>query len=332
MDESEATKVVSEFADKWDLKEVDSLNLLLGLTIERLDNSSISLSQSAYFERAFKHFDIWDDLYPLDTPLPPKVKIIARDEPLNAEEAIFMKNKPFRQILGCLLWGASSSRPDISFACSALGSIQLNPAPEHWTLLMGICRYVKGTIDYGLLYQLPSVGESEEGSGLKPLGYTDTDWAGCVNTRRSTSGYVFFMGGAPVCWSSKRQSVVALSSTEAEYIALTRSSQQAMWMKYWLDEVDLPEDLPFTLFCDNLGAISLTETTKAHGLSKHLQIRFHYIRGRVEAEEILVQSISSQDNVADIFTKSLPKSTHQKFVTRMNLDWRHRARGSVEDC
>lgn len=324
---------MSEFAEKWDLKEVDDLNLLLGLTIERLDNGAISLSQSTYFERAFKHFGIWDDLYPLDTPLPPKVKIIARDGPLNADKAKFMKGKPFRQILGCLLWGASSSRPDISFACSALGSIQLNPDPEHWALLMGICRYVKGTIDYGLLYyQLPSMGETEKGAGLKPLGYVDADWAGCVNTRRSTSGYVFFMGGAPVSWSSKRQSVVALSSTEAEYIALTRGAQQAMWMKYWLDEVDLPEDFPFDLFCDNLGAISLTETTKAHGLSKHLQIRFHYIRDRVEANEIQVQSISSHNNIADIFTKALPKPLHQKFVTQMNLDWRRRsARGSVEE-
>lgn len=330
-DDNEANKVVSEFAEKWDLKEVDNLNLLLGLTIERMDNGAISISQSTYFERAFKHFGIWDDLYPLDTPLPPNAKIVARDDPLSVDEVNFMKGKPFRQILGCLLWGASSSRPDISFACSALGSIQLNPGPEHWELLMGVCRYIKGTIDYGLLYRPPSLGEDGAGSGLKPLGYVDADWAGCINTRRSTSGYVFFMGGAPVSWSSKRQSVVALSSTESEYIALTRGAQQAMWMKYWLDEVDLPEDFPFELFCDNLGAISLTETTKAHGLSKHLQIRFHYIRDRVEADEIHVKAISTHDNIADIFTKALPKATHRKFVTQMNLDWRRHARGSVEE-
>lgn len=132
-------------------------------------------------------------------------------------------------------------------------------------------------------------------------------------------------------WSSKRQSVVALSSTEAEYIALTRGAQQAMWMKYWLDEVDLPEDFPFDLLCDNLGAISLTETTKAHGLSKHLQIRFHYIRDRVEGNEIQVKSISTHHNIADIFTKALPKLVHQKFVAQMNLDWRRHARGSVEE-
>lgn len=94
-----------------------------------------------------------------------------------------MKGKPFRQLLGCLLWGASSSRPDISFACSALGSVQLNPGPEHWALLIGICCYVKSTIDYGLLYQPPNMRETGEGSGLKPLGYVNADWAGCVNTR-----------------------------------------------------------------------------------------------------------------------------------------------------
>ncbi len=225
----------------------------------------------------------------------------------------FMSTKPYRPILGCIIWGSSGTRPDLSFACSVLGHVQSNPAPEHWKLLIGVCRI-------------------EAGKGVKPLGYVDVDWAGCVDTRRSTSGYIFFMGGAPVSWSSKRQVVVALSSTESEYISTSWGAQQAMWMNNWLDEAGLREDFPFPLIGDNLGSISLTETNKVHGLSKHIHVRFHYIRDRVRDGEITVTAISTKENIADILTKALPRATHEKFVRQMGLNWRrHDARGSVKE-
>jgi hypothetical protein len=189
-----------------------------------------------------------------------------------------------------------------------LGHVQSNPTPEHWEVLIGVLRYIKGTLDYGICYKPPTGSERDPhtvGAELKPEGYVDSDWAGCVDTRRSTSGYVFFMGGAPVCWSSKRQAVVALSSTEAEYTSLARGAQQSMWMKHWLSEVFLPQELPFQLRGDNLGSISLTETKKEHGLSKHLDIRWHYIRDRLNDEEIAVSSVPGKENIADILTKAL---------------------------
>jgi hypothetical protein len=140
------------------------------------------------------------------------------------------------------------------------------------------------------------------------------------------------MGGAPVSWSSKRQAVVALSSTEAEYIALARGSQQAMWIKNWLAEVFLPQELPFSLRGDNLGSISLTETTKGHGLLKHIDTCWHYIRERVERSQIAVSSVPGKENVADILTKALGRPAHEKIVTQLGFDWRRRNAVRQGEC
>jgi hypothetical protein len=170
------------------------------------------------------------------------------------------------------------------------------------------------------------------GAALKPEGFVDSDWAGCVDTRCSISGYVFFMGGAPVCWSAKRQAVVALSSTEAEYIALTRGAQQSIWMRNWLAGVFLPQELPFGLRGDNLGSISLTETTKGHGLSKHIDTRWHFIRERVQDGEIAIASVPGKENVADILTKALGRVAHEKCVERLGLDWKRRNAVRQGEC
>jgi hypothetical protein len=311
------------------LKEVD-VALLLGLTVEKLSDGSIGLSQTQYFEKVLDHFG-YSDLSPLSTPLPAGYQITASANPLPLEDTAFMKDKPFRPILGTLVWGSSGTRVDLAYACCALGHVQSNPGPDHWEILIGVLRYIKGTLDYGIRYT-PSSDMTASGSGLKPAGFVDSDWAGCVDTRRSTSGYVFFMGGAPVCWSSKRQAVVALSSTEAEYISLARGTQQSSWMKNWLAGVFLPQELPYSLRGDNLGSISLTETTKGHGLSKHIDTRWHFIRERVQDGEIAILSVPGKENVADILTKALARPAHEKFVSMLGLDWKRKSAVRQGEC
>lgn len=168
------------------------------------------------------HFG-FSDLPPLSMPFPPGYQIRASPSPLSPDDATFVLGKPFRPILGTLIWGSCGTRPDLSYACCALGHVQSNPGPEHWEIIVGVLRYVKGTLDYGIRY-MPARDAKIAGAALKPEGFVDSDWMGCVDTRRSTSGHVFFMGAAPVCWSTKRQAVVALFSTEAEYIALARGA------------------------------------------------------------------------------------------------------------
>ena len=147
----------------------------------------------------------------------------------------------------------------------------------------------------------------------------DADYGGCRDTRRSTSGYVFTMSGGPVTWSSKRQATVALSTVEAEYVAMSRCAQQMVWMQSWLDEVEIPHTLPGLIKGDNRGAIALTKNTKDHGKVKHIDICHHYIRELIRSESIKMEYVSSTDNLADIFTKPLPRDQHHRILKALNI-------------
>jgi hypothetical protein len=165
----------------------------------------------------------------------------------------------------------SSTCPDIIFACSSLSSVQNMPTHEHWEILIKLCQYIKTTIHYGILY-CRSTQET-----IKPIGYVNADWANNCANRCSISSYVFTINGSPVSWSSKSQSIVALSSTESEYVSLARGVQQAVWMRSWFEEVMLGDKDPTNLMCDNLGAISLSEMMKEHAISKAIDVRYHFI-------------------------------------------------------
>jgi hypothetical protein len=151
------------------------------------------------------------------------------------------------------------------------------------------------------------------------LGWFDADFAADLDTRRSTSGEVFMMLGGPVSWSSKKQATVALSTVEAEYIALTRSSKQAMWMYSFLEELCMPQERPAILYGDNMGAAALARDAKGHARVKHIDIREHYIRERVAAGDINIQHVASTNNLADIFTKVLPRDTQLSIVRALGL-------------
>lgn len=145
-----------------------------------------------------------------------------------------MKGKPYRGVLGCCWWGASSMHPDIVFACSILAGVKNAPARRHsGELLLKLCRYIFTIINYGIVYQ---PGSSKR---VRPIGYVDADWTGDRASCKSMSSYIFLLNGSPISWSSKHQDAVALSSTKSEYVSLSRGVQQALWICSWLDEVDL---------------------------------------------------------------------------------------------
>jgi len=166
-------------------------------------------------------------------------------------------------------------------------------------------------MDYGLTYF--------RDDDITPLAYVDADYGGCRDTRRSTSGYVFTMAGGAVTWSSKRQATVALSTVEAEYVAMSRCAQQMVWMHTWLEEVRVEHDVPGVIKGDSRGAIALVKNTKDHGKVKHIDIRHHYIRELVKSGSIIFEQIPSADNIADLFTKPLPRDTHHRFLKGLNI-------------
>lgn len=307
----EIEKRKGEMEQEWEIKDVGESEYFLGMRVQQdLDLGTIRLTQRLYWEHVLNRFDL-GSITPRNTPLPVGIILDQGMSPKTNFEKEQMADKPYRSVLGSVMWGQLATRPDLSFAVSLLSRFQANPGIEHWKALMHVIGYVKNTIDYGLTY-------SQDGD-LSPLAFVDADYGGCRDTRRSTSGYVFTMAGGAVTWSSKRQATVALSTVEAEYIAMSRCAQQMAWMQTWLDEVGVEYALPGIIKGDSRGGIALTKNMKDHGKVKHIDIRHHYIRDLVKSGTILVEQVSSADNIADVFTKPLARDHHHRLLACLNI-------------
>jgi hypothetical protein len=271
---------------------------------------TIRLTQRPYWEHVINRFDL-TSIPPRNTPLPIGINLDHEMSPKTESEKEQMLSKPYRSILGSVMWGQLATRPDLSFSVSLLSRFQANPGIDHWNALMHVIGYVKNTIDFGLTYSRENV--------LSPIAFVDADYGGCRDTRRSTSGYIFLMAGGAVTWSSKRQATVALSTVEAEYVAMSRCAQQMAWMQTWLDEVVVEYEKPGIIKGDSRGAIALSKNTKDHGKVKHIDIRHHYLRDLVKAGTILFEQVPSIDNLADLFTKPLSRDHHHRLLSRLNI-------------
>ncbi|KAF7346029.1 Retrovirus-related pol polyprotein [Mycena sanguinolenta] len=297
----------------YDVTDVPHTSTSLGMAIEYdQEAGTLSLSSKAYLQRVLERYGM-ADCNPKSTPFAIGCQIIASSEPLSPADHIFMADKPFREATGSLQHAANTTRPDIAFPVGRLATCLQNPQPEHWKALQHLLAYVKGTLDYKITYRRGG------GTGIKPVGWVDADYAADLATRRSTSGEVFMMAGGPVSWSSKKQNAVALSTVEAEYIALTRASKQAMWMYSFLSELDMPQERPAILHGDNMGAAALAKDARGHARVKHIDIREHYIRERVADGDIEVVHVESANNLADLFTKVLPRDAHLALVRALGL-------------
>ena len=307
-----AERAKEEIEACFEIKDVGDLGYILGIRVEKDDaTGAISLSQEAYLRRVLERFGMLH-CNTKSTPLPSGATLSESDSPKTDEDRHYMKDKPYREALGSCMWAQVATRPDIAYALSVLARFQTNPGPAHWKAMLHLLAYLKGTLHYKITYQ--------RGGNIDPIGFVDADYAGDIDMRRSTSGYVFTMASGPVSWSAKRQATVALSTTEAEYMALTRAAQQALWMFSFMSEVGLTRTFPAILHGDNAASIALTLNTKGHARAKHIDIRHHYIRERVAEGEIGLVQIPSEENLADIFTKPLPRVIHQKLVRALKLD------------
>lgn len=305
---------IEELGNCYEIKDLGEPTYILGIRIDRDEpTGTISISQRVYLEQVLKQFGM-QDCNPKSTPLPSGIDLSSLNSPQTEDDRAFMKDKPYNEALGSIMWAQGATRPDLSFAVNLLSRFQANPGRAHWNAILHVFAYIKGTLDYQITYHRGTDG------GLKPYGYVDSDYAGDTDTRRSTSGFVFMMAGGAVSWSSKRQPTVSLSTTEAEYMALTRAAQQAIWMFSFMSEIGLPQEMPATLYGDNMSSIALTLNHKGHSRAKHIDVHHHFIRERVEEGDIEVVHISSAENLADILTKPLPRIIHQRISRKIFLD------------
>ena len=309
--DGEAQRRRDEMGKEWEIKDVGDNEYFLGMRVQQdVNQGTIRLTQRPYWEHVLNRFDLVD-VPPRNTPLPVGLVLDQNMSPKTESERKEMGDKPYRPVLGSVMWGQLATRPDLSFAVSLLSRFQADPGIEHWKSLLHVIGYIKNTMDYGLTYS--------RDSDLTPLAYVDADYGGCRDTRRSTSGYVFMMAGGPVTWSSKRQATVALSTVEAEYVAMSRCAQQMVWMQTWLDEVEITHTIPGVIKGDSRGAITLSKTTRDHGKVKHIDIRHHYLRELVKSGLIVFEQVPSADNLADLFTKPLARDHHHRFLVGLNI-------------
>lgn len=208
----------------------------------------------------------------------------------------------------------TQTRPDIAYGVSLLSRFSSNPRQEHINAAKRLLRYLRGTIDLGIVYHGPADVE----------GYTDSDWAGDVSDRKSTTGYVFKLTNGPISWASRKQKLVALSSTEAEYYALNEAGKEAVFIRQFLTELSPALTTPMinhrmTLKNDNMGAEQLSQNPQHHARTKHIEIRHHWIRDAVKDHSIQLLHVDTNDNVADGLTKPLAKPKFETFIQQLSL-------------
>ena len=300
----DAKKMLNEKFDMTDLGEVKSI---LGMSVERNRAKGVlTINQSAYLQSALERFGM-ADCNPVSTPMEP-----GKHYEKTPDDEEGFNTREFQALIGSLVYASIATRPDISEAVGKLSQHMSRPNKEHWAAAKRVLRYIKGTLQFGLNF--------ERSDNFKLIGYSDADWAGDVDTRKSTSGYVFMLGKATVAWASKKQSVVALSTTEAEYIALCSATQEAVWLRRLLQSLREGQARPTTIFEDNRGAISLSKNPKDHTRTKHIDIKYHYVRDAVQNNEIDIQPCETKLMIADQLTKGLPKPAFEKHRNAMNVE------------
>jgi ribonuclease HI len=212
----------------------------------------------------------------------------------------------YMQLFGSLLYAAMMTRPDIAYAVQALSRHMNAPGKEHWIAGMRVLRYLRGTRNIGIKY-----GMRNRNTGLRLVGYSDSDWAGDVSTRRSTTAYVYFMGGGAISWTSRLQPTVALSSTEAEYMAAAAAVQEALHLRQLLKDIDYVQHGATIIYEDNQACIAMSNNPIVQKRSKHIDVRYHFTRERVETEEVKLVYVKTEHQLADLLTKPLQRVKHE---------------------
>ncbi|UYV75490.1 hypothetical protein LAZ67_13000394 [Cordylochernes scorpioides] len=297
------TNIEEKIREKFKIKNLGPIKYFLGVEISYPDENTIILSQGKYTMSILERFNMME-CRGVSTPLDNSIPITKKDCPTTDKEKDEIKHVPYRELIGSLLYLANSSRPDMTFAVTKLAQFCSNPGERHWQAAKHILRYLQATKNVSLIYKRGSDDI---------LAFSDSDWANDIDDRLSTSGSAVTINGCLVSWRSKKQNCVSLSTMESEYIALAQTTKEILWIAQILENLKCLTNAsrPITIFCDNRAAIEFSKNNIENNRSKHIDIRYHYIREKVNSGDIHVNYISTNDNLADISTKGLKRTAHQ---------------------
>ncbi len=301
--------------NNFQMKDLGELTYFLGIEINRdRGRRELIIKQSAYISRLIKKFNMQGckhnstpmDMNNIDS------SIVNNDD----------KKFPYAELVGSLIYLSTTTRPDIAFAVGVLSRNLNNYNVAHWNAAKRVLKYLSGTKNLGIKY---------EPSDTKLCAYSDADFGGDIETRKSTTGYCVLYNGGAVIRKSQRQSIVTLSTMESEYVALTATAQEVVWTKKLMNELD-QENKSFMIFEDNRSTLALLKDPVFHQRSKHIDIKFHFLKDLVKTNEISATYCPTENMIADIFTKRLSYRKFEYFRNQLNMVSSQSEGVLEEDC
>ena len=292
-----------------EITDLGALHWILGIEVQRIrEERKLLLSQRSYIDSILRRYGFFD-LKPISTPMDPNIRLTSAQSPTATDDIAKMRDIPYHEAIGSLMYASLGTRPDISFAVQTLSRFAVNPGLAHWEAVKRVFRYLKGTRELWLSY----------GGVKKEMeGYADADGS-MMEDRKAISGYAFIINGGAVSWSAKKQEIISLSTTESEYIAATYAAKEALWLRSLIFQLFGTSLTATTLFSDNQSAIALTKEHQYHARTKHIDVRYHFIRWIVEEGKIRLIYCPTDEMVADTLTKALPSAKVKHFAGALGL-------------
>lgn len=307
-------KTIQELKDRlngeFEMKDLGKASRILGMDIIRdRQKGTLILSQGKYIEKVLRTFGM-QDVKPVTTPTSAQFKLRSLTDKEWKIEEQYMENIPYASAVGSLMYAMVRSRPDLGFAVGFVSRFMSKPSREHWSAVKWVLKYLRGASDLNLTFKKDSKFIIE--------GFSDSDYATDQDRRRSVTGYAFKIGGNTVSWKSCLQSVVALSTIEAEYMALHEAAKESIWLRGLCNELGFKQTSA-TIHCDSQSAIALARNPVYHERTKQIDTKFHFIRDLVEAGDVILQKIHTNLNPADFLTKTVPGPKFQLCCGLLNV-------------
>jgi hypothetical protein len=264
------------------------------------EGQTLKLHQSKFIETVLKRFGM-ENCTPVQNPTDQLFdKLSKAQSPKTSTEKDEMKDKPYRSLIGSLMYLMVATRPDLAYPLGRLSSFLENPGPAHWTAATRLLRYLAGTRDHGIVFNAAS------DRPYIPVGYCDASFAADITDRKSSGGHVFIACGGPISWRAKKQSSVARSTVESEYVECADAAAEAKFLHMFYDELGWNLPRPMEIFTDSQGALAITCNPVNRERTKHIDIQYHFTRDLVEKGEIVFRYVTTKNQIADFLTKALP--------------------------
>jgi hypothetical protein len=294
--------IISSLNGEFSMSDLGDIHHFLGVNVHRTTDG-LFLSQQQYALEILDRAKMLN-CNPISAPIDTRSKLSSTDGTPFSDPSLY------RSLAGALQY-LTLTRPDLSYAVQQVCLFMHAPRDTHFQLIKRILRYVHGTSHFGL--------KIHKDSSLDLVAYSDADWAGCPDTRKSTSGFCVFLGDNLISWSSRRQPTVSRSSAEAEYRAVANCIAESCWLRQLLQELHHSPSRATVVYCDNVSAMYMSSNPVQHQRTKHVEIDLHFVRDRVALGEAKVLHVPTSSQFADIFTKGLPTVVFQDFRSNLNI-------------